>query len=357
VALPGLLTWLASAALLRRAGPGRARRLAADAAGLLAGGLLMAALWQGWLLAGGTWGAYWHNYAEFRADYYSTRLPWSLAAPALFVKVLPWGLLHVFAVPVALGALARAALERRPPAAPDQAAEPLLAGLYLGWLLQANFLQSQYDYHLVPTALLALTLLFGWLRARPAWGRLLLAGFVAVAVAWQPALRPGRLALWGRCWREGSTPDLKDRLALVARGPSWAELERVAGYLREQGLSDGGLLCYEATTLPVGLELGLRPPTRFLQPDTWLRMFTTHRAAIREELKAGPERFIVTDMRALELGLSPTQAAAERPGDPLALPPDIPPGMTSLWPYSEPVVFRAGRYYVHRVRVPRPAQP
>jgi hypothetical protein len=177
-----------------------------------------------------------------------------------------------------------------------------------------------------------------------------LAGFVAVATASQPAVRPHRLALWGRCWREGRSPAVQDGLTLAANAPSWAELERVADYLRGQDVKDGDVLCYESTLLQLQLELGLRPPGRFLHPDTMLRHLTAHRGAVRAELQAGPQRFVVTDMMRGEVMLGREPAAAQRPGDPLALPPAFPPDQVGLWPYSEPVVFRAGRYYVHQAR-------
>jgi hypothetical protein len=383
VVVPGLLAWLASVALVYRSGPGRLGPLARDAAGLLAGGLLMGAAWQGWLLVEGTWGSFWRNYAEFRRDYFAYNLSWSVAVQAFLFKLLPWGLIHVLAIPVALWALLRAALQRRPRPRPGLVEEPLLAGLYLGWLFQASFLQHQFDYHLVPAVLLAITLLFGsWCRpAGRAWGRLALAAVVVVGVLcepslpparrdrgavpddrleagvfWRPTLRPARLALWGRCWREGNTPEMKDRLATVPFGPNWVELGRVTDYLRAQDLHDGDLLCYEATALAVDEELGLRLPTRFPHPTTALAQYVAHRTALRRELQAGPQRYILTDMASWEEPhLAPAQAEAERPGDPLALPPDFPPHLTGVWPFTEPVVFRAGRYYVHRAT--RPAQP
>jgi hypothetical protein len=254
--------------------------------------------------------------------------------------------------------------------------EPLLAGLYLGWLFQASFLQHQFDYHLVPAVLLGITLLIGgWCRpAGRVWGRLALAAVVAVGVIcepalpparqdrggvpddrleagvfWRPTLRPARLALWGRCWREGSTPEMKDRLSAVPFGPNWVELGRVTDYLRSLDLRDGDLLCYEATALAVNEELGLRLPTRFPHPTTALAQYVAHRAALLRELQGGAQRYILTDMASWEEPhLTRVQAEAERPGEPLALPPDFPPRLVGQWPFSEPVVFRAGRYYVHR---------
>src|SRR5436190_23914305 len=71
VAVPGLLVWLAWAGLARRSGRGWGRALVREAGWVLAGGLLVGAAWQGWLLASGSWGTYWHNVRDFRGDFYS----------------------------------------------------------------------------------------------------------------------------------------------------------------------------------------------------------------------------------------------------------------------------------------------
>jgi hypothetical protein len=336
VVIPGLLTWLASAALVRRTGPGRARRLVPDAAGLLAGGLLMGAVWQGWLLYHGTWQDYWRNYAEFSGDHY-TRAP-GLGDRALSVvtKLQPWGLLHLAALPVALAALARP-LRSRGPAAPALAAESLLAGCYLGWLAQAGLLQFGFHYHMAPTVFLATALLVGWLgrRARPAWGWAALAVFWAFGVALQPAARPARLALWAECWRQGGTPELMDRLHLYETSPSCADLARVADYLRRQGAGDRDVLCYDLGTTALQADLDIRPATRQIYPATNMFYLAKHSDAIRAELMAGPQRWIVIELP---------------PASPESAGPDAAASLPKRWPYLDPVVFRAGRYLVLEAR-------
>jgi hypothetical protein len=120
---------------------------------------------------------------------------------------------------------------------------------------------------------------------------------------------------------------MKDRLAMYPGTPNWTDLARVADYLRRQQAADRDVLCYGGGTLPLYHELGLRPPTRFFFPTFSELLFRDHTAAIRAELRAGPQRYIVTD-----LGESPLRAR-----------------LAGRWPYGEPVVFRAGRYCVHRV--------
>jgi hypothetical protein len=330
VVLPGPLTWLAAAALIRQSRPGAARRLVPDAAGLLVGGLLMGAAWQGWLVRRGTWHDYWHNSAEFCGEFYDRLPPWTERPLPVILRLLPWGLLHLAAVLIALVALVRALDRRRGPATAALAGESLLSACYLGWLVQANFLQSQFHYHVVPTVFLALTLLAGWLgrRAQPLWGWAALAVFCAVGVALQPAVAPARLALWADCWRRGNSPEMMDRLHLYPTSPTWVDLSRVADYLREQGVHDRDVLCFDLSTTPLQTELDIRPATRHVYPSMTLFFFPKHAAAVREELMAGPQRYVVIDLVALNLA------------------PDAPLDLPRRWPYTGRVVFRSGRYCV-----------
>jgi hypothetical protein len=349
VFVPGLLTWLASAALARRSGPGWPRRLVPDAAGLLAGGLLMGALWQGSLLAHGTWHIYWNNVAEFRSDFYNQMPTWRNRPFDPVTKVEPWGVLHLPALVIAVAACLRGLGPGTAALKPGDRSAALLGAFYLGWFAEAYFLQSHFLYHFAPALMLALVVVAGWMGRwrRPAWGWAVVLGFVAVAVAWQPAFRPDRLALWGRCWREGASPEMKDRLAMYPGTPNWTDLARVADYLRRQQAADRDVLCYGGGTLPLYHELGLRPPTRFFFPTFSELLFRDHTAAIRAELRAGPQRYIVTDLG--ESPLTPAEIAGEWPGDPPEPPPGVRARLAGRWPYGEPVVFRAGRYCVHRV--------
>jgi len=355
VVVPGVLAWLASAALLRATGLGWWKKVAADAACLLAGGLLMGALWQGWLLGHGTWHTYWSNYADFRGDYYAESWGWQKVTGRVFTRMEPWGLLHVFAIPFAalviLMTLGRALVGKPTGAGGLAPGLPLLSAFYLGWVYQANYVQSQFNYHLAPTMLLAITLLAGAFgqRSQLRWARCALVAFATFAALWQPAFAPARLAVWPRCWREGSSTELRDLLSLDSGselGAGWRELDNVAGFLREKQVGDGDVMCYNLSTIHLYLQLGVEPSTRYLMPEAQLKFFPQHRQSIRSALKAGPQRFVVTDLRAP--GLDAAQAAAEQPGRPLALPPDLSANWASSYPFTEPVLFRAGRYYVHQ---------
>jgi hypothetical protein len=357
VAVPALLTWLASAGLARRSGGRRGAWLVWDACCVLAGGLLVGAAWQGWLLASGTWSDYWQNFRDFGGEYYSDAAGVPQRCLGLLVKLSPWGLLHLAAVPVALVALARL-LRQRSPAQPrptdGDLCTPLLAAFYVAWLAQASFLQFQVPYHLVPVALLAMALVVCGLRtaANPWPGRVTLFAIGFCGVIWQPAVGLERLSLWGRCWTGGDGPELRDRLSLDPRTaewvPDWQDLEEVAEFLRSQQVGDGDLTCYHTSAIHLYPQLGVKPATRFLNPSWQKIKFPQRGQRIDDELRASGQRYIVTDVK--EEKLSQAQAVAQRPGQPLALPPDFPPEKAEAYPFSEPVVFRAGRYYVHQAR-------
>src|SRR5262249_61197776 len=131
----------------------------------------------------------------------------------------------------------------------------ILAALYLGWLMQAIVLQKGLDYVHVPETLLAMALLAS---QRWAVGFAFLVWFAIVGAAlnfskcdaqvrtfnrWFPAIRLERhpladwavVSVWPRCWRDGSSSELRDRLGQyndVHCGTRWQELERGSVFLR-----------------------------------------------------------------------------------------------------------------------------
>ncbi len=219
----------------------------------------------------------------------------------------------------------------------------VLAALYLGWLLQAAFLQKDHEYVLVPTILLAIPLLAGEL-ARAGNGSVARAALVGVAVvvaASHPLVRTETPRLWLRCWQEGSTAELRDDLRRTGDPltTDWVDLERVAAFLRTQGLADGELTCYHDFTHPLFLELGLRSSTPFLHFNTLLSAFPRHHEAIRRRLEDSRQVFVVSDLQST--GITRTDIERDRVS--------LPREWSRVYPWSEPVVFRSGRYLVHRV--------
>jgi hypothetical protein len=346
---PALLCWSVGAVTVRRSDSSACRLLALDAAGLLIGGILIAGAGILWLWWTGSGPYFWRILVDWNPEYH----PWSLKT--LFNlryalrRFAPWGLVHLAAVPVAVIALIRR------PALP---AAGLLAAFYLGWLLQAFGLQKRFDYQLAPPVLVGLALLAAqsWLCSRSLLNKALLAVFLALAVQQHPVFRPERLALWGRCWQEGSTSELRNQLSLTADlgSTDWVALARVADFLRCQAIGDGELTCYNNFTHTLYLDLNLRPSTPFLHFDTLLTYFPSHGPEIGRRLAESRQRYIVTDLRSPRLGLNRCQAEAVLPDKPLSLPPAFPPSQREQFPWAEPIIFRAGRYLVHRVTLGSP---
>jgi hypothetical protein len=383
IILPAFFTWLAGIRLTYRGSPSAGRRTGFDTLGLLAGAVLTAGLWVAWLWWGGGWSAFWHDFSEWGGGYYHTLGP-SLGRRTvyLFTQFLPWGFLHGPALCLALWTIARQPVARVSRGRAGLSTESrwvlLFAGFYLGWVIEANYLQFQFDYHVAPVVLLALALLVrSWwssvrLRRSPAvWG---IIGALAFIAAYQhPLCRGDRLALWPRCWRVRSPAQLKDALALDTPSQTlwiswngspvnlggywdkppvkWSDLERVERFLRTQGVRDGQVTCFGMHTTHLYLDLDILPSTRFLFPSNLIELYPNHHHLLLDALAASSQRFIVTDL-------------TELPADPrdLGTPDDLRATTNSLranfgefFPWSEPIVFRSGNYLVHRV-TERPAK-
>lgn len=342
VAVPAVLCWLASAVLVTRQAPRQFRWIFADLAGLLFGGMLIGGLGCLWLWRSGSWPYFWDVFLNWNAEYLASgRSRFSNVAlwRDFMLRSFPWTLAHVVAVPVALLALQRA-LSRH--ALPAMGAQALLATFYLGWLVQAVLLQNLLDYVYVPPVLLAVAVVAGW-SPPPRLARASLAGLLVFSVAAllaHPSRRPERLALWGRCTHEGSTPQLRSRLALLPT-TDWEELARVRAYLHEWHCSDEELLCFTAYTLPLYLELDVKPATCFAYFDVYYDNYPKHRRAMRDELLRREPRFIVADLQTL----LPTWPEERHPLS-QHWPADLPVGFRDQYPWTRPVVFRAGRYVV-----------
>jgi hypothetical protein len=363
VAVPALLYLLLSIGLSWK----RGRAVLLDLSMVLIGGLVVGLVTVGWLMLSEDWPAFvdvgsgrWH------ADYLTNAPDWRKRSARALLWMLPWSGVHFLALPWAVVVIFRALMAGRRPEglAAEQAAQALLAACYLGWFAQANFLQMQFPYHLVVPLLLALAFLAGqsWKRF-PAWvqGTLVAAFLIWAAVphpqftyheTWvtqgHPLLQRSRLAQWGRCWREGSSPQVRDQLTLERQfvAPSWVDLQRIAAELRRLGVRDRELTCYSLSTLSLYLDLGVEPATRFVMLTACLAFFPAHRDEIYAEVASSPQRYVVSDLQ--DLGFSPKQAR---------LSVRLGPNLAKIYPWSQPVVFRSGRYLIHRVNRPEGPVP
>jgi hypothetical protein len=369
-ALSGAACLALLSVLVLRQQPARWRLLALELGGVFAGGLLVGGAAVAWLWASGNWPYFVANLrGGWNQEYFASSDSWSGRLYVLPQLMTPWNLLHLAGVPVALWTCYQAMRTPKAgaPRGSSQVSLVLLGAFYVGWLFQANLVQMQFLYHLAPTVLLVVSFLAA--RCWPARPRLLywvaLAGLLAAAalpvpralpyraeeweVAPHPLCSPSRLALWGRCWRASPSPELRDALTLesVPEAPGWQELRTVARFLRGRGVREREVTCFHTSTVHLYRELNIQPSTRFLMLAAALARFPLHNGAILDELRVSPQRFVVSDL--CDLGLTPEQAR-RRP---------VPrgPNAARTFPWSQPVVFRAGRYLVHRVGPPQERAP
>jgi hypothetical protein len=337
VAVPALACWLAAGRGVRPRG-----RLVLDGLLLIAGGLLVGAAGSAWLIASGAWPSFWEVMLVWNREYVAGNFlgeePWAPLAGFL-IRLFPWALAYAVALPVACRTIWRAARQGGEEASRDL----LLSALFLGWLLQAVVLQHLYDYVHVPGVLLALTLLCRRVCAAQGLPRALLVGFLLLGVAVRmPALTWQRLALWEGCVREGSTPEVRDRLQML-RAVAWTDMDRVRAFLHEHGARDGEVSCYNRSTLPLYAELRRRPASRHFLLENIYTIFTRQRSAIHAELTASNQRYLVCD-------LATTHWKRLGPAAPVRV--DGGCDVEAIPFPRERLIFRAGRYGVYAVDGP-----
>ncbi len=275
VAVPALSCWLLTVLFVyRQRSPSSVRDLLLDATGMLGGGLLVGGVGMLWLWHSGAWPYLWNILTGFDQEYLDTsqKIPFISRLLLLYNRLWPWGLVHFAAVPVSLGLIARALVQSSSPVSAD-ALLSLLAAFYLGWLLQALCLQLPHDYVLTPPTLLGMTVAASGIHtlAGPRVRWLALAVFAVIVVIYHPLRRLNRLEVWGRCWTEGSSSDIRNRLTLVysTHTPDWVELHEVAEYLRSLHLRDWELTCFTpSVTAPLP-----RPRSEAIDPSLALRIF------------------------------------------------------------------------------------
>jgi hypothetical protein len=363
VVFPALACGLVSAVgTYRGDAPRRVAAVATDTGGLLLGGLLAGALGGVWLLTSGAWPYFWETVLHSNRGYYANLagfpVPWRIRD--MLMRLWPWGLVYTLTVPVSAVVLVRwlrSGARAFPQLTPQRtAALVLFAAFFAGWFVQVAFVQLHHEYVMAPLILLSLTLLVGsnWEPGLARLRVLAALGLVVAAVALHPLLRVDRLALWGRCWAQGGSPDLRNRLSLtpkflMALRPDWVALQQVDQFLHDQDLHDGELLCFNTSSIPLYLTLDVQPGTRVAHFD---HIIVSPEAIepLRQELNASPVRFVVSDLDALYH--PPSVDTTVDAADGVSLPPWVPREWAETFPLSEPVVFRAGRYRVHRVTGP-----
>jgi hypothetical protein len=353
VLVPAAAVWLVGAATTRGVPAGPRRRLA-DFTGLLAGGLLAGGAGLAWLYASGAWSAFWDIMLHWNDGYYaqqSSDQRWSQALSGVR-RLFPWSVVHLPALFLAAAMLLRALRARGAAAAsPASLARALLAALYLGWEAQAVLLQHRFDYIHAPGVLLAVALV----AAQPLPPRAVRVGwvvtalFLLIAAFRHPQLQPDHAAVWARCWREGGSPDVRDRLSawpFRSGGANWVALAQAADYLRTRA-GPGQLTCYHQPAIGIYKEAELTPATRYAYVDVVVFWMPRHRNEILSDLGRSGQRFVLTSVD--DARLPPAEIELLPPDGPQPAPYEGLSSRHGNYPWSLPVVFRAGPYLVHQV--------
>src|SRR5262249_33130406 len=137
-----------------------------DALGILAGGLLVGLVGVSWLWWTGTWPYFWDVMFSWNLDYYHRQSGLTVGHSVLSLcELIPWSTAHLVAVPVALARIWQAIVTPKTSSSdrPNPTLQEALLGcFYLGWLVQALWLQHGFNYHHVPPILLAIVVTTRW---------------------------------------------------------------------------------------------------------------------------------------------------------------------------------------------------
>ena len=346
VMVPGMTVWLADSR-------SRSAPVSGGAAlpGLLAGGLVVGGLGVIWMIQNGVWPHFWEVNTAWNSDYFASRRVSGGVLLALAIQFGPWLLLHILAIAV-IWLWWR---ERANQSVEIRRSQSLLAALYLGWTAQAFLLQHGHAYVHVPPVMVAAAIVAGapQLTGARLWWPVFAAWMLGV-LALSPLARFEHAGAWWRCVAGPVTPELRDVLRgpldrIYPGAPDLSQLESVAEFLRSRGVRDGEVTCYSYSTMKLYWDLDLEPPCRFICPRIYAnRFFVSRREDIAALLEQSPQRYVVSDL-ALD-GFSEAEANEVGPGGPRAPPPayDI-EGLDGTYPWSHRVVYRAGRYLVHKV--------
>jgi hypothetical protein len=390
VIFPAAAVWLVSAK--RLAGSWRAARL--DLLGNIVGGLTVGLAGVGWLIATGTWTDFVKVFQKWNGWY--TQHMFEVLPHRLSVQLMYFPPLNLF-LPIGV-VLAVRDLWKSPV---DDAAysRRVLAALFLAWVFQAMLIQRQFHYVHVPEiflllavaaahswALVPLAIVYAvlagavWLiadRHRPleVWLRDTIPSFNGelFVVPRHPLFMPARMARWPDCFRiDLPDRDYRLRMSDVALNAGTfasvdpVELGEIAAELRRLGAQDGEVLCWHDTPHALYLELGHRPPFRFMHLNTTYIATETYEMMKRELIKTlrdsqPPIRYIVSDLLRV-YAYAPVRIRTKlgESGSDL-----LPPNLTDLhretFPLDRPAIFRSGnghgRYLIHVYDPARPFGP
>lgn len=349
IAIPGLACLIASAIVSTHW-----RRVLVDWSGVLLGGIAIGAIGIGWLWQSGAWPYFLDTLVEWNPRYVSAgKEHWTkLRFLAMSFRMFPWILLHFAALPIAIWLLVRI---RKPGDADtnqtSNRARALLAAFYLGSLCHAFLLQHLFDYVHAPIVLLAIAVLAAALPplipSRKA--RYALTGFLFLAVIFSPPISGKRLATWNQCFAEGSSPAVRDKLKHSSLY-DFSAMHEVSKFLSKQDLRDGSVVCFNNGIVSLYGDLNTRPGTRYIFLESISIYFPDRHEEFIRSLNQSNHQYAVTNL--IASGMSTHDAYAVDKADPNAPPPAFPQNSRGIYPWSHPVVFRAGPYLVHQIERP-----
>ncbi|WP_145196662.1 hypothetical protein [Thalassoglobus polymorphus] len=348
VAVPALGALITSGLITRRW-----RANVIDFAGVFLGGAMCGAMGSYWLIHTGAWHDFWDILLNWNPSYFEAgRERWTFS---LYLRLneglLPWSLIHLVALPVSIvqvSKLLRGQLDQ-----PSQKKLCILAAAYLGWVLQAHTMQRLFEYVHVPGMLLGLCIVTSvWPQRGPNLrvSQVGLMAFLFLALIASPATNPQRLAWWGECVTQGSTPEVKSALQLMPL-PNWTELQPVIDYLDERQLEDEELTVSNLFIIHVYSELGLKPSTRFIIPDVHMKIFPDKAHLIEQTILDSRQKYVVSSL--MESGVNPEDVGPYSPHQPPQLPNKFPEELLNQFPFNQKLVLRSGQYVVHQV-IPSP---
>lgn len=353
IVVPAALVWLVSALRM-----GQPRSIARDVVGLLAGGLVAGGLGLAGLAASGAWAPFWDVVSNWAPYYWEARLDhWTRGRfIAMVYRLSPW----IFVVPAA-GLLAMSGIRRAVAAtlggtdietddagiatgSADRRTDlfGLWSAAFLGWTVQVYGCQHLFDYVHWPLVWLALVLAGLSAAIDPrGWKKVVVYAFLLLAIVFSPCIDLDRLAVWPRCFTEGSSPEVRNRLALIPT-PNWVDLAAAEAFLREQHVANGDVDTINNSLVALYRDLDIAPAHRFVFQESVLMILKPLRREIWGEILGGPQRYAVTDLAAVGLMPPRHDSRTERGQTPLSLP----PGLEKRYPWNLPVVFQAGTIVV-----------
>jgi len=354
IVIPAFLAWFVSLLRLQN----RPARLA-DFAGLLLGGLCVGGAGLGWMIASGTWVPFWEMVQNWAPYYWEARLDhWTLGRfLAMSFRMLPWIFLEPLGVLVSLGFLAKVFLHGAPsPEADQQAARVDLAALWgavcTGWFIQGYAFQHLFDYVHWPLLWLSTVVASLGIHQSPSrLKRIGAYGFAILALVISPCCDGSRLAYWASCWQEGSSPPVRNGLALIPT-PNWEDLANAERFLRAHNVQNGDVDCTNNSLIALYCDLKILPPHRYAFQESMAVILKPLRRQILMEIAAGPQRYVVSDYASY--GWLPARRLhpARNPSlDSIKLP----DAARTRYPWAYPIVHQAGTLVIRQV--PAPSAP